>query len=246
MSQLVPIALIAMTTFFYLPQQATPPTPPVRGSSQWPLTAEDFSKGRIDRGSDPEEQTFLVTISAKLAPYRFRLVPVVPKQDYREGRHYRGRIEVSKGSAAILQTIRVHSYASASWLIKSFSAEDINFDGYLDITVLDEHGSKWGSRNYWLFDHRTGRFVINSLAKDLGMLKVSEKHLEQRYKEIHVSNIVGGCADDKRVYRVIRGRLVLLRAEEREAGSGGCTVTIKQRVNGKMKVVSKVEEPRKD
>jgi hypothetical protein len=41
----------------------------------------------------------------------------------------------------------------------TFHAEDINFDGYLDFSVLTEFAAKWGSRSYWVYDPASGLFV---------------------------------------------------------------------------------------
>jgi hypothetical protein len=218
-----------------------------QGPSQKPLAAEDFLKNQIDRGSGREEITFLITINEKLQPYRFHLIPDLGADVRDKGRHQIGRIEISKGSShSILQVIEVQSYADATWLTKSFRAEDINFDGYLDIAVLDDHAAKWGSLNYWLFDNRTRRFIVNSLAKELKGIKFNEKHLHQKAKEIHVSNLVAGCADDKRVYKIERAHLILVRAEEHEARDVSCKVTTRERINGKMEVINERNEPRRD
>jgi hypothetical protein len=216
------------------------------GPGQKPLTAEDFLRNQIDRGSGRQEMTFLITINEKLPSYRFHLIPDANVDVREKGRHHIGRIEISKGSArSIHQIIEVQSYADVSWLTKSFIAEDINFDGYLDIAVLDDHGAKWGSFNYWLFDKRTDRFIVNSLAKELRRLRFNEKRLDEKAKEIVVSNLIAGCAEDKRVYRVAREHLILMRAEEHEAREGSCKVTTKKRTHGRMKVVSTSEQPRR-
>jgi hypothetical protein len=240
-------AYIAIATSFHSLSQYIELTIPRQTSSQQPLTAEDFAKNQIDRGSGREEVTFLITINERMPPYKFRLIPDL-KADVREkARHHIGRIEISKGGArSLLQIIEVQSYANASWLTKSFSAEDIDFDGYLDIAVLDDHGAKWGSLNYWLFDKRTGRFVINSLVKELRRLRFNEKYLDKKAKEIQVSNLIAGCGEDKRTYRVVKKHLILMREEEHEAREGECIVTTKKRINGKMKVINKRKEPRKD
>jgi hypothetical protein len=238
---------IAIATSFPILSQKLEQTEPQQGPTQKPLTADDFLKNQIDRGSGREERTFLITISEKLTPYRFHLIPN-PTADVRgNDRHNIGRIEISRGSArSILQTIEVQSYADASWLTQSFRAEDINFDGYLDISVLDDHGAKWGSFNYWLFDERTGHFIVNSLARELRRLKFNEKRIDQEAKEIRISNLIAGCADDKRAYRVVRGHLILMRAEEHEAREGSCRETTKKRIKGKLKVISKKVQPRRD
>src|SRR5262249_25651393 len=166
-------AWIAIATSFPIRSQNIEQTDPQRGSRQKPLTAEDFLKYRLDRGSGREERTFFITISGKLPPYRFHLIPNPTADAPGKGRQNIGGIEISRGRArSILQTIEVQSYAVASWLTQSFMAQDINFDGYLDIAVLDDHGAKWGSHNYWLFDKRTGHFIMNSLARELRRLRV--------------------------------------------------------------------------
>ena len=49
----------------------------------------------------------------------------------------------------------------------SFHAEDINFDGYLDFSVLTEFAARWGSRSYWVYDPASGLFVQNELTREL-------------------------------------------------------------------------------
>jgi hypothetical protein len=50
----------------------------------------------------------------------------------------------------------------------SFHADDINFDGYLDFSVLTEIASKFGSRSYWVYDPSSRLFVENELTRKLG------------------------------------------------------------------------------
>src|SRR5580693_6180308 len=49
----------------------------------------------------------------------------------------------------------------------TFHAEDINFDGYLDFSVLTEFSAKSGSRSYWVYDPASGLFVENDLTREL-------------------------------------------------------------------------------
>src|SRR5262249_13822004 len=51
---------------------------------------------------------------------------------------------------------------------ESFEALDINFDGYLDVSVLTEHAGKFHSRSYWVYDANSGSFIENELTRALG------------------------------------------------------------------------------
>jgi hypothetical protein len=225
-----------------------------QGAGQKVLTAEDFANdygdNRIDRGSGREEVSFLIEINPKLPPYRFRLIPDPsalancddPRLSDRCGEdHPRvGLIEISTiGDPTILQTIDVASDAWASMFTQHFLAKDINFDGYLDIAVLDGYGAKWSSYNYWLYDERSGRFITNSLTRKLRELKFNEMTLYPETKEIHTTYLPSVCLG-KKIHKVVNGRLVLMYVEEpRLEGEGEdfCKPVIKKRVNGMMRAI---------
>jgi hypothetical protein len=58
-------------------------------------------------------------------------------------------IEVARCSdGRNIQTLPVAGY-DQELTAHSLHAEDINFDGYLDIGVLVEYGAKWGSESFW-------------------------------------------------------------------------------------------------
>ncbi len=215
------------------------------------LTAQDFARdfgdNRIDRGSGREGVSFLIEINPSLAPYRFRLIPDSsaladcddPRRSERCGgdRPVVGRIEISTiGDPTILQTIEVASYAWASMFTQSFQAKDINFDGYLDIATLDGYGAKWGSYNYWLFDELSGRFITNSLTRELRKLNFNEMTLYPENKEIHTTHLTSVCLG-KKIHQVVNGRLMLMYLEEpRLEGEGEdyCKLRIERRVSGVM------------
>jgi hypothetical protein len=44
----------------------------------------------------------------------------------------------------------------------TFRASDINFDGYLDFSVLQQFSAKSGSQQWWIYEPATGRFVRKS------------------------------------------------------------------------------------
>ena len=50
----------------------------------------------------------------------------------------------------------------------SFQAEDLNFDGYLDFSVVTEFSGTGGDvRSYWVYDPRSGIFVQNEFTHEL-------------------------------------------------------------------------------
>ena len=51
-----------------------------------------------------------------------------------------------------------------------FGVEDLNFDGYLDIKAVREHGAKWGIYCVWLFDPQQRLFVKDRVAQEMEML----------------------------------------------------------------------------
>ena len=227
----------------------------MQGFGQKVLTAEDFiydhGANQIDRGSGREEVSFLIEINPELPPYRFRLIPdpsALANCDdprwsdrCREDHPRVGWIEIStNGDPAILQTIEVGSYAWASMFTRRFQAKDINFDGYLDIAVLDGYGAKWSSYNYWLFDKRSGHFITNSLTRELRKLNFNEMTLYPETKEIHTTHLPSVCFG-KKIHKVVDGRLVLMYSEEpRLEGEGEdfCKLRIEKRINGVMRLIN--------
>ena len=217
-----------------------------QGPRQKFLTAEDFvndyGKNRIDRGSGREEVTFLIEINPKLPPYRFSLIPDPDALD-RWGDDQRvGRIEISTGrSPAILQTVKVTTSTAGSRFTQTFEAKDVNFDGYLDIAVLDWSGAKCGGYNYWLFDPRSGRYITNSLTGELRKLSFNDMTLATKTREIHTTHWLSVCLC-KKIYKIVNGHLVLIYVEEprlKGEGEDYCKVTIKKRIDGKMRLIKR-------
>src|SRR5262245_65789955 len=94
----------------------------------------------------------------------------------------------TQGAAVPLQTIEFRTRADVSWFAKGPHIEDVNFDGYQDISVVDEVAGKWGSDQYRLFDPTTGRFVKSVLANELTALRHNELVFDSTTKQIHTSH----------------------------------------------------------
>jgi hypothetical protein len=214
--------------------------------SQRILTAEDFRNGRVNRGTGQEEVTWVIQIHPKLSPYVFHLVPN-PKSESILRRRSLGRrgsighIEIAKEPPSPpQQVINVKTWSEASWLINSFIAEDVNFDGYTDFLVADDFGTKWESHKVWLFEKRSGKFITNSLAKELGALRTNKLDFEPQSQTIHAHYLNLDVGRIGEVYRIAGGHLVLVQVQERQRDKArGWVVVTKEVRKGKM-VVTKV------
>ncbi len=136
----------------------------------------------------------------------------------------------------------------------TFHAEDINFDGYLDFSVLTEFSAKSGRRWYWVYDPASGLFVENELTRELsenclgpewhgGCSQASFINFDQNKREISANYIPGFAAcppNDYRGdrYRVEDNRLILVHKEELSADN--CTLTFSDLVGGAMRVTQVV------
>ncbi len=132
----------------------------------------------------------------------------------------------------------------------SFHADDINFDGYLDFSVLTEFAGKFKSRSYWVYDPGSRLFVENELTRKLGAnclgtewhggcWKATQIDFDQDKREIRADYIPifsicapNGYRGDR--YRVKDNRLILVHKEE--LTSDNCTLTFSDLVGGTMRV----------
>ena len=236
------VFLIAATILF-LPSMLSLRTKTVdqeQRSNQKVLTVEDFVKGQIDRGSGRESLTLMIQINQRLPPYKFHLIPDLTVSDSPGSdnpSHHVGWIEISEGeSISILQKIDVRTKSGSSSFTKSFQAEDVNFDGFLDIAALYDFGAKWSILNYWLFDKRTGRFITSPLTQELKRISHSQMELDNNTKEIRFTHYVGVCPQNES-YKILNGHLVLMEKEERICTMKGQKVFVKKRINGRMKLM---------
>jgi hypothetical protein len=132
----------------------------------------------------------------------------------------------------------------------SFHAEDINFDGYLDFSVVTEFAAKWGSRSYWVYDPVSGLFVENELTRELnenclgaewhgGCWKAASIDFDQIKREVRANYIPpfrpcppNGYSGDR--YSVQDNRLILVHKEE--LSPDNCQLTYSDLSGGSMRV----------
>lgn len=144
---------------------------------------------------------------------------------------------------------------------RTFHVEDLNFDGYLDFSVLTEFAGGYRSRSYWVYDPASGLFVQNPLTRELGKnclrtenggcWKAAGINFDQEKREISTYYLMGCPGDsieaERDRYTVKDNRLILIhRAMPELAQNGSCTLTVSDLVDGTMRVtkVRRFDAPR--
>jgi hypothetical protein len=125
----------------------------------------------------------------------------------------------------------------------SFDTTDINFDGYLDFSVLTEFAAGWKGRAYWVYDPSSQRFVKNELTHRLeNDWKGHLVDFDSKRHEISLGLLMGyapckGAEPD--VYRVVNNRPILAhKVEINGYAPERCTVKVWDMVGGVLRVTS--------
>lgn len=171
---------------------------------------------------------FLARISPGQEPYGFLILPGAEdcRQETPRRRCLAGTIEVFKASRATpIQRILAYTHSGAGNLLDFFAAVDVNFDGHLDLRVMDEFGGKWARHHYWIFDPATSRFVKTALARDLERISAAHIEADAARRRILVKEFWGACFPDRYEFVVESGRLRLMESWELEPGPHGCAET---------------------
>jgi hypothetical protein len=95
----------------------------------------------------------------------------------------------------------------------TFGASDINFDGYLDFSVLGEFGAKFGSQLWWIYEPATSSFVQNELTRELGELRTNGYQIAPKKHEIIAESLMAGCPSLVTRYRVVDNHLINVHEE---------------------------------
>ena len=104
----------------------------------------------------------------------------------------------------------------------TFATSDVNFDGYLDFSVLAEFGGTFGAQSWWIYDPASGRFVQNELTRQLRKLGNNGYHLDPKKHEISIEGLLAVCPALVDRYRLEGDRLVETGCQNSETV---CTVT---------------------
>jgi len=204
------------------------------------LTAEDFAQNRVPRCSGGptglEPIMMRVSISPTLPPYQFKLT--IQSLAARPGEiHAVGKIEISiPPSGTVVQTIEANSIWD--WgLCQFFTAADVNFDGYLVISFVRDGGAKWASREYYIFEPLSGRYISNALTQDLAKVKENGISFDSQTREIRAAFIgPWPCGGGLNIYEIQNGRLNEVQKETVEPSDEQCIRETIRWVNGRWSV----------
>lgn len=155
-----------------------------------------------------------ISVNPKLKPYQLRLVYTnTPQTD--DPRLVARIIITREWQTEAIQTLNIESSCDDGFVSQFFRIEDINFDGYLDIAAPLDHGAKWASFNYWVFDAKSGKFITNALTKQLRGLGGNEMILSPKEQTIHIKrlNLGGEGTLVGEVYKVANNRLTVIAVE---------------------------------
>jgi hypothetical protein len=123
-----------------------------------------------------------------------------------------------------------------------FRADDINFDGYLDFSVVSEYAASSGfRRSYWVYDPGSQLFVQNELTREVadwwGFVDVdpTKQEITRQYFGAMMGCPATSEGREER-YRVNKNRLLLVHKKDFERQPQSCTVTESDLIDGTMRV----------
>jgi hypothetical protein len=120
----------------------------------------------------------------------------------------------------------------------NFRTFDINFDGYLDLSVIVEVSSTYVSQAWWIYDPATGKFVQNGLTRGLREVTSNGYRIDEKKHELLANHLMYGCPALVTRYRIEPNRLLMIHWEEPFQGDE-CVITYHDLVDGRMKVTGK-------
>jgi hypothetical protein len=194
------------------------------------------------QGGSFEEGTrsiaFRLSVKEGQPAYRIVIRPIRFNQPKSNEPAHSGDIEVARcEDGKTIQLLPLDAWQRMNFA-PTFHAQDVNFDGYLDLAILTEFGAKWGSHEWWIFDPASGKFVQNELTRELRNLKAADYKLNAKQREISTRQLTEswGCGSTGDRYRVANDGLTLIHKEVAKASGERCAVTVSDLVNGAMRV----------
>jgi hypothetical protein len=122
-----------------------------------------------------------------------------------------------------------------------FIVEDMNFDGYADIRLLQFLPAAPNlPYYYWTYDPTTQRFQ-----RQKALEEITSPEFDSKKKLIYSFWRDGCCNHGLSTYKYMKGKPTLIEDSEVKEEDGLVTTTIKKRVDGKMKLVKKKTENRR-
>jgi hypothetical protein len=179
-------------------------------------------------------------------------VTVYPLLDHNENRPvHAGNIEIARcQDGRRIQILPIQATQPINFAA-TFVAQDINFDGYTDFSVLSEFAAKYGSRSYWIYDPRSESFVVNGFTRELsencmgnewhgGCWKANTIDFDPGRREVSLHYLigVGQCGGPVDRYRIQDGQLIVVHKEVLERSPEKCTITVSDRTGSTMRVTA--------
>jgi hypothetical protein len=203
--------------------------------------------GSTDR--QPPAVAFQLSVKRGGPAFRIRVRPIPFRYEGDGVAVHAGDIEVARcQDGKQLQLLPIMAWQPIDFGA-SFHADDINFDGYLDFSVLTEFAARWRSRAFWVYDPGSGLFVQNELTRTLeGDAPTGWKgltiDLDPKKHEIKTFHAEWNCETDENHYRVQNNRPILVHQESgsqaprRGADLPDCIVTVSDLIGGTMRVTA--------
>jgi len=141
---------------------------------------------------------------------RFELVAAENPKEVSDGMWLVGHIGVlpAQGEEPI-QTLEVRlDDPQAQWRQRGLLKHDVDFDGHLDIGVLQPGGAKWGRYFWWFYDPESGRYHANSLSEELYSLACADFQVDPERKRLRLTRFIGASLDEY-LFEVGSGHLLL-------------------------------------
>lgn len=115
-----------------------------------------------------------------------------------------------------------------------FGAQEINFDGWLDLLLMTERGSANAKAEYWVYDPAADRF------RDLGKFPMFRVDAVHKRLSTYVSNGPAGLDFEKRDYAFEGNDLIVMSEETQKpvpSRRGWYVHTVRRHQDGKLIVV---------
>jgi hypothetical protein len=183
----------------------------------------------------PHPYTFVVRVKPGGPAFRITIQPF-PTSGWTNEFVHAGDIAVAAcADGSLIQTLPILAAQPINFGA-TFQTRDVNFDGFLDISVMKEFAGKWGSDWWWIYDPASGKFVQNELARELSEFKSNGIDFDAKKHEISTHYLIVACPGVGERYRVEQNRLVKIHQEDSKADENGCKVTVSDLVGGSMRL----------
>lgn len=234
------VALFVLNTFAQLPQNPTPP-------SLDQQTAQDDDQ-EDDIPSADIDTPLQLQIDKHRPDYLFKVSAYHNQADLLSNETQHVTIKISRigSSSKPIQTITLKVRDDIS---PSIELEDINFDGYPDIKMVTDFGGKFSDYNYWLFDKQSGRFISNSLSRQMQRVLAGYNDLtfDSDTHTILAHNI-GPCYARVKSFKIVHNTLLFINSvtdigcdyPSQSDSDDSTHLLIKQRLHGKIKTTKTI------